>query len=73
MVFFICEVGEAFEGFNNAAVLGTNIIMIINDNEMSIATNQGGLYKNLAELDFESLLPLNIKLSAATAHTLTLK
>lgn len=42
--------GEAFEGFNNAAVLGTNIIMIINDNEMSIATNQGGLYKNLAEL-----------------------
>lgn len=39
--------GEAFEGFNNAAVLGSNFIIIVNDNEMSIAENQGGLYKNL--------------------------
>lgn len=39
--------GEAFEGLNNAAVLNSNIIIIINDNEMSIAENQGGLYKNL--------------------------
>ena len=39
--------GEAFEGFNNAAVLNSNIIIIVNDNEMSIAENQGGLYKNL--------------------------
>ena len=39
--------GEALEGFNNAAVLGSNIIIIINDNEMSIAENQGGLYANL--------------------------
>lgn len=39
--------GEALEGFNNAAVLGTNIIIILNDNEMSIAENQGGLYNNL--------------------------
>ena len=42
--------GEAFEGFNNAAVLNSNIIIIVNDNEMSIAENQGGLYKNLALL-----------------------
>ncbi|MBQ8168342.1 1-deoxy-D-xylulose-5-phosphate synthase, partial [bacterium] len=42
--------GEAFEGFNNAAVLDSNMIIIVNDNEMSIAENQGGLYKNLAEL-----------------------
>ncbi len=42
--------GEAFEGLNNAAVLDSNFIIIINDNEMSIASNQGGLYKNLAEL-----------------------
>ncbi len=42
--------GEAFEGFNNAAVLNSNFIIIVNDNEMSIAENQGGLYKNLAEL-----------------------
>ena len=42
--------GEAFEGFNNSSVLGTNFIVIVNDNEMSIAENQGGLYKNLKEL-----------------------
>ena len=42
--------GEAYEGFNNAAELGTNIIIIVNDNEMSIAPNHGGLYKNLEEL-----------------------
>ena len=39
--------GEALEGFNNASVLNSNIIIIINDNEMSIAENQGGLYENL--------------------------
>lgn len=39
--------GEAFEGLNNASVLNSNIIIIVNDNEMSIAENQGGLYKNL--------------------------
>ncbi len=39
--------GEAYEGLNNAAVLGTGIIIVVNDNEMSIAENQGGLYKNL--------------------------
>ena len=39
--------GEAFEGLNNAAVLGSNIILIINDNDMSIAENHGGLYQNL--------------------------
>ncbi len=42
--------GEAFEGFNNASVLNSNFIAIVNDNEMSIAENQGGLYKNLREL-----------------------
>lgn len=39
--------GEAFEGLNNAAALNSNIIIFVNDNEMSIAENQGGLYKNL--------------------------
>lgn len=39
--------GEALEGFNNAAVMDSNIIIIVNDNEMSIAENQGGLYTNL--------------------------
>lgn len=42
--------GEAFEGLNNASVLNSNIIIIVNDNEMSIAKNQGGLYENLALL-----------------------
>ncbi len=39
--------GEAFEGFSNAAVLGSNMIIVVNDNEMSIAENHGGLYNNL--------------------------
>lgn len=39
--------GEAFEGLNNAAELGTNFIVIVNDNQMSIAENHGGLYRNL--------------------------
>ena len=40
----------AFEGFNNAAELGSNLIIIVNDNDQSIAENHGGLYRNLAEL-----------------------
>ena len=39
--------GEAYEGLNNAAELNSNIIIIVNDNDMSIAENAGGLYKNL--------------------------
>ena len=42
--------GEALEGLNNASVLNSNIIIVVNDNDMSIAENYGGLYKNLAEL-----------------------
>ena len=42
--------GEAYEGLNNAAESGKNIIIVVNDNDMSIAENHGGLYKNLAEL-----------------------
>ena len=39
--------GEAYEGLDNAAVLDSNIIIVVNDNDMSIAVNQGGLYANL--------------------------
>lgn len=42
--------GEAFEGLNNAGELNSNFIVIVNDNEMSIAENHGSLYKNLQEL-----------------------
>ena len=42
--------GEALEGLNNAAVLGSNIIIIVNDNDMSIAENQGGICNMLTEL-----------------------
>ena len=42
--------GEAYEGLNNAATLGSNIIIVVNDNDMSIAENQGGLYNNLRQL-----------------------
>ena len=39
--------GEAFEGLDEASELGTGIIIVVNDNEMSIAENHGGIYKNL--------------------------
>ncbi len=39
--------GEALEGLDEAGELGTGIIIVVNDNEMSIAENHGGLYKNL--------------------------
>lgn len=42
--------GEALEGLNWAAELATNFIIVVNDNQMSIAENHGGLYKNLEEL-----------------------
>lgn len=42
--------GEAYEGLNNIAQSDTNTIVIVNDNEMSIAENHGGLYQNLQDL-----------------------
>lgn len=42
--------GEALEGLDEVGELGTGIVIVVNDNEMSIAENHGGLYKNLALL-----------------------
>lgn len=42
--------GLAFEGFNNASVLDSNLIIVINDNQMSIDENKGGFYRMLKEL-----------------------
>lgn len=42
--------GEALEGIDFAGEMDTNLIIVVNDNEQSIAENHGGLYKNLAEL-----------------------
>ena len=39
--------GEALEGLDFAGELKSNFIIIVNDNDMSIAENHGGLYKNL--------------------------
>ena len=39
--------GEALEGLDYAVELESNLIIIVNDNDMSIAENHGGLYKNL--------------------------
>lgn len=35
---------------SNAGEMGTNLIVVVNDNEMSIAENHGGLYQNLKAL-----------------------
>lgn len=43
--------GEALEGLNFAgSELNSNFIIVVNDNQQSIAENHGGLYKNLEEL-----------------------
>lgn len=42
--------GEALEGLNYAAELKSNLIIIVNDNDQSIAENHGGLYIGLKEL-----------------------
>ena len=39
--------GEAYEALNNIAEQNTNLIIVVNDNEMSIAENHGGYYRNL--------------------------
>ena len=39
--------GEALEGLNVASELNSNLIIVVNDNDMSIAENHGGLYSNL--------------------------
>ena len=42
--------GEALEGLDFAGEQKSNFIIIVNDNDMSIAENHGGLYKNLKQL-----------------------
>lgn len=42
--------GEAFEGLDYTAELGSNFIVVVNDNDMSIAENHGGLYDDLRRL-----------------------
>ncbi|HJF70473.1 MAG TPA: 1-deoxy-D-xylulose-5-phosphate synthase [Butyricimonas virosa] len=52
--------GEAYEGLSNAGETGTNLIVVVNDNEMSIAENHGGLYQNLKTLrDTDGQAPCN--------------
>ena len=62
--------GEALEGLDNAVTLDSNMIIIVNDNDMSIAENHGGLYDNLkllretngeAELNFFKSLGFDYK------------
>ena len=42
--------GEALEGLDFAGEQESNFIIVVNDNDMSIAENHGGLYKNLKQL-----------------------
>ncbi len=42
--------GEALEALNIAGEMNSNFIIVVNDNEIAIAENHGGLYKNLQEL-----------------------
>ena len=42
--------GEAFEGLDNIAAIGSNMIVVVNDNQWAIAENHGGIYSNLKKL-----------------------
>lgn len=42
--------GMAFEALNNAAALKTNMVIVLNDNKMSIAPNVGGMSKYLGRI-----------------------
>lgn len=42
--------GEALEGLDYAGEYNHNLIIVVNDNDQSIAENHGGIYKNLKEL-----------------------
>ncbi len=42
--------GLALEGLSNIGEMNSNLIVVVNDNDQSIAENHGGLYKNLKEL-----------------------
>ena len=45
-----CTGGMAYEGLNDAAVSGEPMVIILNDNEMSIGKNVGGLSHHLSRL-----------------------
>ncbi|MDE6294952.1 MAG: 1-deoxy-D-xylulose-5-phosphate synthase, partial [Muribaculaceae bacterium] len=42
--------GVAFEGLDYGATLNSNFIVVVNDNQMSIAENHGGIYEGLRQL-----------------------
>lgn len=46
--------GLAFEGLNNAAINPNNLLIILNDNDMSISPNVGALHRYLSELTTSS-------------------
>ncbi len=53
--------GEALEGLDFASELESNFIIVVNDNQMSIAENHGGLYKGLKDLrDSKGQCPCNM-------------
>ena len=53
--------GQAYEALNNIAEQGGNIVIIVNDNAMSIAENHGGYYQNLTKLrDTNGTAPDNL-------------
>lgn len=53
--------GEALEGLDFASELESNFIIVVNDNQMSIAENHGGLYRGLKDLrDSKGQCPCNM-------------
>ena len=62
--------GMAYEGLNDAAVSGEPMVIILNDNEMSIAPNVGGFAQHLARMrSKESYLGLKQRYRRALSKT----
>ena len=62
--------GMAYEGLNDAAVSGEPMVVILNDNEMSIAPNVGGIAQHLSRLRTrESYLGFKRRYRSAMSHT----
>ncbi len=57
--------GLAYEGLNNAGASGSDIVVVLNDNEMSIAPNVGAMHKYLTSVQRN---PLYNRLRGSIGH-----
>ncbi len=63
--------GMAYEALNNAARLDSNMIIVLNDNNMSISENVGGMHKYLTKIRTgDKYLGLKYKVTSTLLHSM---